>query len=325
MKSHSPTLEGFGTLYHHPSLGWAEIAWRWSFGFAGTLLLSLCLLEYLDTLPVTARDLLLLNTRQPALISQALAHIFRGSLPRLVSASLVLVPALAVAWIAIASFGRVATVETLIRHRDADSLPHGRGFKSVVGLNFLRAVVTLAAFVGCLAAGLLGGLATSDKDPSPGSALLIFMTVVMLVTMVWSLLNWFLSIAALFAVADGRNTFGAIADTVDFFRARPGPVAAATAWFGLAHGVVFFVASTVVAFPLAFASLLPAGVVLGGVLLVTLVYFAIVDFLYAGRLAAYAAILETPSVPVVVVMPSQVEPESRVDQDEPILSDQTES
>ena len=42
-----------------------------------------------------------------------------------------------------------------------------------------------------------------------------------------------------------------------------------------------------VALPLGFAGVLPAGVVLGGVLLVTLLYFAVVDFLYVGRLAAY--------------------------------------
>ena len=44
--------------------------------------------------------------------------------------------------------------------------------------------------------------------------------------------------------------------------------------------------------------LVPAGVVLGGVLLVTLLYFAVTDFLYMGRLAAYVAIVEMPELPV---------------------------
>jgi hypothetical protein len=38
--------------------------------------------------------------------------------------------------------------------------------------------------------------------------------------------------------------------------------------------------------------------VLGGVLLVTLLYFAITDFLYMGRLAAYVAMVEMPDAPV---------------------------
>jgi hypothetical protein len=57
-------------------------------------------------------------------------------------------------------------------------------------------------------------------------------------------------------------------------------------------------ASILAAFPLGLASILPAGVVLGGVLLVTLLYFAVADFLYIGRLAAYVAIVELPDAPV---------------------------
>ena len=64
----------------------------------------------------------------------------------------------------------------------------------------------------------------------------------------------------------------------------------------------------------------------GGVLLVTLLYFATVDFLYAGRLAAYVAILELPDAPPPQVNagPSPEGPmklASGVDQDELILSD----
>jgi hypothetical protein len=40
--------------------------------------------------------------------------------------------------------------------------------------------------------------------------------------------------------------------------------------------------------------------VLGGVLLVTLLYFVIADFLYIGRLAAYVAMVELPESPVVL-------------------------
>ncbi|HMJ21007.1 MAG TPA: hypothetical protein VK513_03835, partial [Terriglobales bacterium] len=46
--------------------------------------------------------------------------------------------------------------------------------------------------------------------------------------------------------------------------------------------------------PLAFAEVLPAGVVLGGVILVALIYFASADFLYVGRLAAYVFLIEGP-------------------------------
>ena len=301
MKSRSPTLEGFRAIFRRPSFGLAEIAWRWSFGAAACLLLAFSFFEYLDTLPVSNGDLLLLRTSQPILISRAVLHIFRGSTFRVVETAAVLLLTLGTAWIVIASLGRAATLKALLAHfRKGDVSTPNRSWRlrSLFGLNFFRLGATLAATVGCLAAVLLGGSVSRPSDPAPGGALLIIMTVTMLVWLAWSTLNWFLSLAPIFVVADGQNTFGSIAAAVDLCQTRPGSVFAAGTWFGLAHLTAFIVASSVVAFPLGFAPVLPAGVVLGGVLLVTLLYFAVTDFLYIGRLAAYVAIVEMPNAPV---------------------------
>lgn len=322
-------------MFRRPALGLAEIAWRWSFGMAATALIGFCFLEYLDTLPVSRADMFLLRTRQPTLVSQALAHILRGSVPRLVLAMIVLATLLGVAWMVMASLGRAATMHEMFGYFRAQAWAVDSPaiktlhFGSLAGLNFLRVGAALAAGVGCAGAFVLGGMASSEKNPSPGSAFLIAMMVLMLVGLAWAGLNWFLSLASLF-VPQGRNTMSAMLGAVDLCRTRAGPVLAAGAWFGLAHLVVFFVATSVVAFPLAFAGVLPAGVVLGGVLLVTLLYFAIVDYLYVGRLAAYVAILQMPApapatVPVAAVRPSapaMVAPlATNIDKDEPILSD----
>jgi len=305
MSRSSPTLEGFRAIFRRPSFGLAEIAWRWSFGAAAGLLLVFAFVEYLDTLPVSNGDLLLLRTSQPLLISRAVLHIFRGSAFRVVETAVVLVLTLGAAWILVASLARAATLEALLAHfRQAGvSTPEHKQKKSwrlrsLCGLNFFRLGATLAATVGCLAAVLLGRAASNPADPAPGSVLLIILTVTMLVWLAWSTLNWFLSLAAIFVIADGHDTFGAITAAVDLCQTRPGSVCAAGTWFGLAHITAFVVASSVVAFPLGFAAVLPAGVVLGGVLLVTLIYFAITDFLYIGRLAAYLAIVEMPDAPV---------------------------
>jgi hypothetical protein len=103
-------------------------------------------------------------------------------------------------------------------------------------------------------------------------------------------------------------------------------------WFGLMHLVLFFVASSVVSFPMGLAPVLPPGLMLTAVLLLTLGYFALTDALHIGRLAAYVAILEAP--PRELPMPLQpplsgagssaadIQPASaRVDPDELILSD----
>jgi len=109
----------------------------------------------------------------------------------------------------------------------------------------------------------------------------------------WLLLNWFFSLAAVF-IADRRDTFAALGGAIDLCWSRPGSLIAATIWFGLAHVMAFVLASSVAALPLAFAGVLPGAVVLGGLLLVALLYFAVVDFLYAGRLAAYLFMTEVP-------------------------------
>ena len=94
MQQRSPTLEGFRTILRSPSFGLAEIAWRWSFGAAAGMLLVFSFFEYLDTLPVSNSDLVLLRTRQPILISRAVLDIFRGSSFRLFETIAVLALAL---------------------------------------------------------------------------------------------------------------------------------------------------------------------------------------------------------------------------------------
>jgi hypothetical protein len=300
----SPTLESFRAIFRRPSFGLAEIAWRWSFGAAAGLLLAFSSLEYLDTLLVSKGDLLLLRTSQPVLISRALLHIFRGSAFRVVETGVMLVLTLGAAWIVVASLARAATLKALLAYfREGDASTSAQEEKknwrlrSLFALNFFRLGAALAATVGCLAAVLLGGAASRPSDPAPGSAVLVFLTVTMLVWLAWSTSNWFLSLAAIFVVADGQDAFGAIAAAVDLCRTRSGSVFGAGTWFGLAHLTAFVIASSVVAFPLGFAAVLPVGVVLGGVLLVTLIYFVITDFLYIGRLAAYMAMAEMPDTP----------------------------
>ena len=303
----SPTLEGFRAILRRPSFGLAEIAWRWSFGAAAGLLIAFSFFEYLDTLPVSKGDLLLLRTGQPVLISRAIVHVFHGSAFRVIETGVVLLLALGAAWIVVASLARAATMKALLAYfREIDVSASERKkekiwrLRSLFALNFFRLGTTLAAIVGCWAAILLAGAASRPANPAPGSALLVMLTITMLVGFAWSTLNWILSLSAILVVANGEHTFGAIAAAVNLCRNRSGAIFAVGTWFGLAHLTAFALATSVVAFPLAFAAVLPAGVVLGGVLVVTLLYFAISDFLYIGRLAAYVAILELPDTPVSV-------------------------
>ncbi len=311
-------MEGFRAILRRPSLGFAEIAWRWSFGAAASLLVAFACFEYLDTLPVTRGDLLLLRSRQPALIWQAVAQIVRGSGARLVEALLVLALMLTVGWTVMAALGRAATVKALLIGFRSQDEPQAAGrIYPFLGLNFLRAAALLAAFAGCFAGIALGGMASTPDEA--GMVFQIVMIIFALVWLTWSMVNWLLSLAAIFVLANGRDTLGAIADAVDLLRRRSGAVIAVGTSFGLAHAAALVLASIAAAVPMGLAGALSGRIVLAALTAITLLYFAVADFLYMGRLAAYVAILEWPE-PDVQPLTLSLHP-GGIDRNELILSD----
>jgi hypothetical protein len=338
-------------MFRRPAVSLAEIMWRWCFGAAAGFLLGFGFLEYLDTLPVSNTDRLLLSTRHPVLVTHALSHILEGSALRFVIATIVLFTALAVLWVFLSALGRGATLHPLlsyIRERARSFAPESAPapedlwseecswrLRPLIGLNFLRASLALAACGSILAALIFAGFASSKTLPHPGAVFLLSCMFVMAVWLTWSSISWFLSVASIFVVRQGADTFGSLASAVELCRGRFGPVMSVGTWFGLTHLVLFFVATSVVSFPLGFAQFIPPGVVMSAVLLLTLIYFALADSLHIGRLAAYVAILEAPPEretppPVPPTVPASGAQQSAlgiqaasamVDHDELILSD----
>ena len=120
----SPTTEGFRAAFRRPSLTLAEIMWRWTAGATAIALFLFGLAEYLDTLPVTNGELLFLRTKHPYLVSEAIAHILRGSGTRVIAASMLATLLLGSLWIASASLGRIATVRATLDYFRGN-VPHG--------------------------------------------------------------------------------------------------------------------------------------------------------------------------------------------------------
>jgi hypothetical protein len=316
----SPTLEGFRATFRRPSLTFAEIAWRWTVGGLAWALLFFWLVEFLDTLPVTHGDVVLLSTRQPLLVGRAIAHIFRGSLGRAVLAGLCAMIALSLLWIVAASLGRSATVRALLDHFRGDFV-EPRPLRSLVDLNFLRVGLTLAAILAFVGAAVLAGFASPDAHPRPGLAFILFLPLAGLICIAWSALNWLLLVATLFAVRDGEEALGALSAGVTFSREHPGPVLAVSTWTGLAHLTAFSIVGTALSIPLAFAQVVPSRLVLAAIILIALVYFAVVDWLYIVRLAGYVCIAEMPEAPAEAAPLPTPPPQTSIDRDEPILSD----
>src|SRR5215469_4076308 len=280
MASWSPTIEGFRAVVRRPSVPFAEVLWRWSFGATAFVLIGFGLIEYLDTLPVSNVDLLFLRSGQPFLISRAAGRILQGSGLRFVLAGTLVLSALALLWILLASVGRGVTLDALVEYvgkqssaaRDGqiiaettispDSASPKWRVRSLAGLHFLRVALALAACVACVGAMILAGFVSTKQNPAPELVFLVALTTWFLVWLAWTSVSGFLSLASVFVVRGGEDTFGALSATADFCRDRRGPVAAVAVWFGLAHLVLFFVATSVIAFPLSFAVVLPVGLVL---------------------------------------------------------------
>jgi hypothetical protein len=306
----SPTLEGFRAAWRQPSLSLAEIAWRWTVGATTCAVFLFGVFEYLRTLPVSKGDLLFLRTRQPVLIGQAISHILRGSLDRAALAGLLAALALGFAWIVAASVGRNLTLRVLLEYfssrKDAagdapkdgaHSQDQGTGTKplrALFGLNCFRVTVVLAAVLAFQSAAILARFTSSLEHPHPGLVFLLFLLLAGLICIAaWSL-NWFLSLAAIFAVRDREDTLGSLGSAVSLCRERFGAVFAVSSWTAVAHLIAFSGMMTVVSFPLGLAPLINVRLLIASITLVVLIYLALADWLYIARLAGYVCIAEMP-------------------------------
>jgi hypothetical protein len=334
MSAPSPTIEGFRAAFRRPSFTFAEIAWRWSVGAVATALFFFYCVEYLNTLPVTGADAALLSTRQPALVGKAISHIVSGSRNRAVLAALVIALALSLLWIVAASIGRLASIRALRDYFGPDNgmatknddAGRSRPIRGLIDLSFLRVTTVLGVALALLGAAVLSSLVLSTAHPKPGLAVALFLSLAVLICFTGWALNWYLSLASIFVVRNGEDGLEALSAAVSFSRERVGATLAVSTWTGLAHIIAFSVATTAVSLPLAFLRIVPMKMVILGVLFVTVVYFAAVDWLYIARLAGYVCIAEMPEMSFATrgsPLPGANLPtvETTIDREEPILSD----
>ena len=320
----SATTVGFRLLVRRPLIPVAEVAWRWTFAAAAWLLGIAFLFQYFGSLPVTRADRYLLDTGQPFLIAQAIRRIFHGSSVRFVEAAVLLGLGLGMAWITLASLGRFAVLRAMFEEFECDANAR-KPLSALFFLNFLRAAVLLAAKVAAIGSVLMASsLWASTHIRVADSAHMIFV-LCSLTWLAWAVLNWLLSAATVFVIAEGKDSLSSMAAILRLLQSRTGGVLGASAVFGLIHGGAFVVAGGMVLVLLPVAIAQPLALPL--VVAVILVYCFIADFLYTGRLAAYAYLAtgreELPSWMAVprAPTPATLSTGASVDKDELILGD----
>jgi hypothetical protein len=283
---------GFRAVFRRPGVIAAEIAWRWSFGVAAGALVTVAAMRFLNSLTVTDADLFALQSRIPALMADAVTHIFQGSGPRLVRLILILTPAISVLWMLAASVGRAATLRVLIQDAPA-SFTKRHDLRSLLGTNFLRVLVTLLALMAMVGSAILAGFAANIGDePSILLFNLVFLGLLFLVSLSWSTLSWYLSLAPIFVVRDNRPAFAAVNEAVHLVRRRGGDFSGVSTLYGLLKLFLIGVATVVSLVPLAFIGDWPWQATTTLFVIITLAYFAVADLLYVARLASYLAIAD---------------------------------
>lgn len=338
----SPTAEGFRATLRRPSFTFAEITWRWVFGSTAIALFFFGLFEYLNTLPVTNGELLFLRSGQPFFVLQAISHILRGSLTRVVASLLLAGSLMSLLWMFAASAGRTVTVRALSSYfrgmaqrlsGGPDGAPEGSlnlpasNFVALLRLSFLRVVLGIALILGIVGAAIIAGFTSTPRDPQPGLAFFVFFPIAALVLLVAWAMNWLLSLAGVFAARNADSAIEAIDSAVTLCRERTGAIFAVSAWTGMAHLVAFIGATTVASMVLGFVQLLPGRLVVLVLVLVTIAYYAVADWLYTARLGGYVCILDIPeslmkpALRISAPVPSTPPVQTAIDRDELILSD----
>lgn len=334
MSHASSTAAGFRVLLKWPSVAFAEIAWRWSFGAALLISLAFCFKEYFGGLLVGRSEMFLLGTRQPALVGRALEQIFRGSAPRLVASLIVIAVVFMLGWAITASLGRAAVVRALsveIEHAYSDStqidIPSRPRITSLVGIHLLRVVAVLAFATVCLGGWAVAGNIISRNPSWLGAVFTLLFAAYFLAAIAWFAVNWFLSFVAIFVVAKQKNLRLAVYSAADFCVDRFGAVLVPGIWFVICRGILIVAAATLFLMVASLSSLLPAGVVLGMLFAVALLYWLVADWFYVARLAAYVHLIQNPPAESQSQQRFRSQPllpeqqANRVDPEELILSD----
>ncbi|MBV9181595.1 MAG: hypothetical protein JO356_09790, partial [Acidobacteria bacterium] len=181
-----PMAEGFRLVFRRPAIALAEIVWRLSFVAATWVLCIVFAVEYIDSMPVDTVDRVLLGTRQPVLVAHALRRIFQGSAVDFAEALVIAGVALSLAWILLASLGRAATLSSLLDDlKIARPILAGELLPSLMGLNFMRMGVTLAAVIGSLGAALLANSFWASSHIARSDAMRTFFLGLCLVWLAW--------------------------------------------------------------------------------------------------------------------------------------------
>jgi hypothetical protein len=285
--------EGLRILRSEPTLFSMELLWRWSFGLG---MLALAFYAYARVRPavfITDADVLTLQGHDPVAAAATASGILGDAMPMLLRTLAEICAPLAVLWIVAATLGRGIISRIVVRRFAADynvaiAADAPRWFAFGV-LHLARVLMLLILVIGYLGGIFLAAFVSGTEVNLLLSTVVIFCAFA-LSAVLWSYVNWVLSVAPIFVARDALSPLDAIVESIAFIRRNYPRLASIASWNGLMRGIAATIISVAGILTVVANTVLPpwAVAVLLGV--ETLVYFFVSDLFLLARLGAYASV-----------------------------------
>jgi hypothetical protein len=282
-KPPNPITQGLRAVTRDPAIFLVEILWRWSFAVLACMLVAGVGMMLLGPLHVGKAWDTAWSSRDPQRMGQLLVVIVLSLKAKLIIAAIAVPLTIALLWSILAALGRFITVRRLRAGLTA------LRFRSIFALQMLRGLVGWFSFVLFLAA-LIGEVLIATHGLQPDLVLFYLMVLpsVVLISAFWLTVNWYLSLAAIFG-REGQSVRGALRQARQTVRQQRSDFAGTGFVFLLFRTVILLIALAICGLTSGMAGTAPQSYFVL-LIVVSLAYFAVADFLYMARMAAYLAL-----------------------------------
>jgi hypothetical protein len=286
-KPANPLTQGFRAVLRDRAILLAEIVWRWCFGAIAFFMLLGVALMLMSSVKLGANDEFAWRSRDPYLIAEAALRVFDAVGGKLLKISAVVLPAITVLWTVLGSAGRTFTLSRLAKREVR--------FRTIFALHCWRAFFFWLAGA-ALAAAIFFDAEVSSRGTGQPDLFLYYGLVlwsVLLIGGFWATMNWYLSLACVCCARSEAGSIKSFRQAVRFSRVNGGDLGGVSLMFALLRLVAIAIAFVLCALPSGLIGSAP-NIYSAWVAVVSLAYFAVADFLYVARFAAYM-IIDVPA------------------------------
>jgi len=289
-----PHREAFRILRAEPSLYLVELLWRWSFGLGVLAVIFFSLPTFQHIAYLAEPDQSLLQSHDPMAVAAGIAEVMQAARPLIVRLLVVALPVLALLWGAALTIGRGLTTRAIVRRLAAERgqpEPPPLRWLAMAGISFGRVAAGFILLIGYVGGSIISSsVAGSPENPNLLASALLFLLVFGAAFAVWSVVNWFLSLAPIFALRDGLGALDATVAAIRFVRGHRRQLRAAAGMNALLRTVAAVVLTIAGLLLIPLASAAPGWLIAVLAVLISLAYILSSDYLLLARLTGYAVI-----------------------------------